>query len=240
MSDEQKRKGLATLYSDAELRKFIGNYLVLLGVTEGLIFFFCWVHYLATKQLEFPWKAYLLAAFLTPVAISFLLGLTVYGFNRYLFGRELPNEPELGNAPAVNRFDEAVRSLQQVPFLVALLLLVLGGGVIYKLDAIVAFLSRAGERAMEYLLWGLAAGAGVATVVALVWMVLSYRLRCRRLDYLQQYRSQVLERTGLILLEDETLIDRDGKLVERDRPREVDTDLHSEALTLLPKLGRKK
>lgn len=240
MSDGQKRKGLATLYSDDELRKFIGNYLVLLGVAEGLIFFFCWVQYLATKQPEFPWKAYLLAAFLTPVAISFLLGLTVYGFNRYLYGRELPNQPEAGSVPAVNRFDEAIRSLQQVPFLVALLLLVLGGGVIYKLDAIVAFLSRVGEQALVYLLWGLAAGVGVATVVALVWMVLSYRLRCRRLDYLQQYRTQVLERTGLILLEDETVIDRDGKLVERDRQGLVEHDLRSDTLTLLPRLGRYK
>jgi len=239
MSDEQKRNGLASLYSAAELRKFISNYLILLGVTEGLIFFFCWVHYLATRQIEFPWKAYLIAAFLTPVAISFLLGLTVYGFNRYLYGRELSHEAGAERSPTINRFDEAVRSLQQVPFLVTLLLLVLGGGGIYKLDAIVAYLSRAGERALEYLLWGLAAGAGVTTVVALVWMVLSYRLRCRRLAYLQQYRTQVLERTGLILLEDETVIDRDGKVVER-QPGLIEAVPRSDELTLLPRLGRKK
>jgi len=239
MNDEQKRKGLASLYSDAELRKFIANYLILLGVTEGLIFFFCWVQYLAARQLEFPWKAYLIAAFLTPVAISFLLGLTVYGFNRYLYGRELPHDAGAERTPAINRFDEAIQSLQQVPFLMTLLLLVLGGGVIYKLDAIVAYLSRAGEQALEYLLWGLAAGGGVTTVVALVWLILSYRLRCRRLDYLQQYRTQVLERTGLILLEDETVIDREGKVIER-QPGMIEAAPRSDELTLLPRLGRKK
>lgn len=238
MTEGLKRAGLAGLYSDDQLRRFIGNYLILLGVTEGLIFFFCWIHYLATKQLEFPWKAFLLAAFLTPVAISFLLGLTIYGFNRYIYGHNPAAEAGDGTAP-VNRFDEAVRSLQQVPFLVTLLLLVLGGGLVYKLDAIVGFLSRAGEQALVYLVWGLAGGAGITTLVALVWMVLSYRLRCRRLDYLHQYRREVLERTGLILLEDETVIDRDGKVVERQSGM-IETPPRSDELTILPRPGRMK
>lgn len=208
-------------------------------MTEGLIFFFCWVDYLATRQLEFPWKAYLLAAFLTPVAISFLLGLSIYGFNRYLYGRDPAAAAHAGEG-SINRFDEALHSLQQVPFLVTLLLLVLGGGVIYNLDAIVAFLSRAGEQALRYLLWSLAGGVMITTLVALVWMVLSYRLRCRRLDYLHHYRTQVLDRTGLIMLEDETVIDRDGKVVERDPQGLIGNQLRSDELTLLPRLGRKK
>lgn len=236
---------LAGLYSRDEVKKFLSGYLLTLAVVEGFIFFVCWISYLSGGQLLFPWKAYILASFMTPIAISFLLGMIVFGFNKYLFARDEPalSAASVGVADVQpNRFDEVMRSLRQVPFLVALLLLVLSGGIIYKLDAIVGFMASAGEQAANYLFILLCVVLGVASLVSLVWMVLSYRLRCRRLDLLHKYRMEVMERTGMVMLEDETVIDRDGRVIDTQsalaasqvRPR-------SDELALLPPLpGRRE
>ncbi|TYO99220.1 hypothetical protein EDC39_10363 [Geothermobacter ehrlichii] len=233
-------RGIAGLYTRQEIKKFVSGYLLLLAVVEGLIFFFCWVSYLGDGQTAFPWKAYLIASFLVPVAISFLLGVVAYGFGRYLMpGEEAPADGEVDRPP--NRFEEAMLSLRQVPFLVALLLLVLAGGLVYKLDAIVAFVARAGGEAARYLFILVLVVLGVAGVVALVWMILSYRLRCRRLAYLHQFRLEVIERTGMVLLEDETLVDRDGQVVERPGQSEMSASFSRDELTLLPRLpGRSR
>jgi len=233
-------QGVGGFYSRNELKKFFSGYLLMMGVVEGLIFFVCWISYLSAGQVLFPWKAYLLAAFIAPVAISFLLGVIVYGFNKYLFSREEPATAD-GSEHQPNRFDEVMRSLRQVPFLVALLLLVLAGGIIYKLDAIVGYVASAGEQAANYLFILLAVVLGVATLVSLVWMVLSYRLRCRRLDLLHKYRMEVMERTGMVMLEDETLIDRNGRVVEFPAAGMHPARGRSDELALLPPLpGRRE
>ncbi|GAB4564368.1 MAG: hypothetical protein Tsb0017_24140 [Geothermobacteraceae bacterium] len=232
--------GVAGLYSKTELRRFFSGFLLVLGVAEGLIFFFGWISFLAGGQVAFPWKACLIAAFLVPVALCFLLGLTVYGFNRYLIQDADGERAARPDGRPANRFEEAMLSLRQVPFLVALLLLVLGGGLVYKLDAIVAFVVQAGGEAARYLFILLLVVLGVAALVTLVWMLLSYRLRCRRLDRLHQFRMEVIERTGMVLMEDETLIDRDGQVVRQPPEGRNAIDIGGEDLTLLPALPRRK
>ncbi|ORJ62085.1 hypothetical protein [Geothermobacter hydrogeniphilus] len=236
--------GVAGLYSRNELKKILSGYLLLMAVVEGFIFFVCWISYLSRGQMVFPWKAYILASFITPVAITFLLGVIVYGFNRYLFARDetFPAAGTVSDAERQpNRFDEVMRSLRQVPFLVALLLLVLAGGIIYKLDAIVGYVADAGAQAANYLFILLAVVLGVAALVSLVWMVLSYRLRCRRLDLLHKYRMEMLEQTGMVLLEDETVIDREGRVVEYPAGAGTRPSRRGDDLAVLPALpGRKR
>jgi len=172
---EERLRGIAGLYSRQEIKKFVSGYLLLLAVVEGLIFFFSWVSYLGDGRQAFPWKAYLIASFLVPVAISFLLGVVAYGLGRYLMpGDEVAAAGGTENRTP-NRFEEAMLSLRQVPFLVALLLLVLAGGLVYKLDAIVAFMARAGGEAARYLFILLLVVLGVAAVVALVWTLQGHR-----------------------------------------------------------------
>ncbi len=242
-SKEKSVSGVAGLYSRDELKKFLSNYLLMMAVVEGFIFFVCWIGYLSGGQTLFPWKAYVVSSFITPVAITFLLGVIVFGFNKYVFAREVTMaaaDPEHAAARQPNRFEEIMLSLRQVPFLVALLLLVLAGGIIYKLDAIVGYVTSAGVQAANYLFMLLAVVLGVSALVILVWMVLSYRLRCRRLDLLHRYRMEVMEKTGMVMLEDETLIDREGQVVDCSNGQRT-LGGRSDDLALLPPLpGRQQ
>lgn len=235
-------RGVASLYTRDEIKKFLSSYLLMMAVLEGFVFFVCWVSSLSSSQQAFPWKAYILASFVTPVAITFVFGVIIFGFNNYVFVSDAEVSPATGSGEGhrPNRFEEAMRSLRQVPFLIALLLLVLAGGMVYKLDAIVDFMARAGEQAANYLFILLLVVLGGASLVTLVWMGLSYRLRCKRLEYLHRYRMEVMERTGMVLLEDETLIDRDGRVVELpEGSRESGDGPLGEELTLLPGLPGK-
>lgn len=234
-------RGVAGLYTRDEIKKFLSGYLLLMAVIEGFVFFVCWVSYLSADQQAFPWKAYILASFVTPVAIAFVFGVIIFGFNKYLFNSdaEVAGATEATEERRPNRFEEAMLSLRQVPFLIALLLLVLAGGMVYKLDAIVGFMTRAGEQAANYLFILLLTVLGGASLVTLVWMALSYRLRCKRLDYLHRYRMEVMERTGMVLLEDETLVDRDGQVVELPDTRAPRQGLSGDELTLLPGMKRR-
>jgi len=233
-------QGLAGLYNRKEIKRFISGYLLSLSVIEGLIFFFCWISFLSGQVPEFPWKAYLIASFITPVAITFILGMVVFGFNRYLFSHQAAagtsGEEKKGHA----RLDELLTSMQRIPFLVSLLLLVAAGGVIYKLDAITAFIVNTGEHAARYLFYVLGTVLGVAALVVMVWMVLSYRLRRRRLELLHEFRQELVSRTGMVMLEDETLIDREGQVIDLPPEQRAVEGVKSGELTLLPPLRLKR
>ncbi|PLX82920.1 MAG: hypothetical protein C0616_01050 [Desulfuromonas sp.] len=233
--NQDKLHGLASLYTKKEIKKFLSGFVITLLVVEGLIFFFCYISFLGGQVETFPWKAYLLAAFLSPVAITFLVGMMAYGFNRYMFERSGSESQVFEESTDGGRFDLFLSSIQRVPFLLSLLLLVAGGGVIFKLDAIAAFMLNAGEQVARSLLILVGAILGVATLVGLVWMFLSYRLRRQRLELLHDYRKDVMQRTGMIMLEDETVIDSEGKVVKvPDMPRGA-----GQGMTLLPPLLRK-
>ncbi len=242
-SQENKLRGVASLYNSEELKKFIGNYLLMMGIVEGFIFFVCWVSHLAGQDTPFPWKFYLIASFIAPVAITFIFGIIVVGFNKYMFDRKLADEHPSGELSTeqvkpkwVRRFEMILHSIRQVPFLLGLLLLVVSAGIIYNLDLITAYIANAGEKAAQYLFISLAVVLGVAFVTALVWMSLSYNLRKRKQDYLYQYRREVMDRLGLVILEDETVIDREGRVISQGKPRELGHDKGAGSVTLIPNL----
>lgn len=75
-----KRKGVASLFDDYEIKDLFRRYIQLLIVVEVLIFLVCWVYQLGLDQVAvtgapvdvpFPWKAYFLVAFSAPVALTF-------------------------------------------------------------------------------------------------------------------------------------------------------------------------
>jgi len=56
----------------------------------------------------------------------------------------------------------------------------------------------------------------VLVVVAIgiaVWMILSYRLRQKSMQTGHQYRMQLMEQFGMVLLEDGTMINQEGEVV---------------------------
>lgn len=240
---EEKLKGIANLFEKAELKSFILNYLIILMVVEGMIFFVSFVVHLSAVDAGFPWRPFIFAAFIAPVAITFMFGIVVLFFNKYLYeyshspGKDLAGFG--GDLSSPSKLQMALNITRQVPFLLGLLLLVLASGIIYKIDDILIFIGHAGERAAFYLLISLGVLLAVAAVFGMVWMYLSYKLRREKLNHQYQYRRDVAERLGLVILDDNSVFDREGKSINlsssakaiTDGPKESDT-----SITLIPSL----
>ena len=211
--------GVASTFNRNELKNFFVSYLTTMLVIEGLIFFFCFVDHLATKSSAFPWKPYLFASFITPVAITFFFGLIILTFNKYFFkgadgevddGAILYSSLNLSKGYRLAAFFQVVHRL---PFLLSLLLLIAATAISYKLDDIVLYAAQAGAVTAQYLFFTLIGVMVVAAVGIGVWMILSYRLRQNKLTSTHQYRMQLMDQFGMVLMDDGTMLDKTGKVV---------------------------
>ncbi len=243
-----KFKGIANLFDKTELRSFIINYLIILLVVEGLIFFVSFVIHLSSADAGFPWRPFIFASFIAPVAITFMFGVVILFFNKYLYdstddkaGSEMAQA--VGDLNGSSKITSTLYVIRQVPFLLGLLLFVLAAGVIYKIDDILLFIGHAGERAAFFLVVSLAVILGVAALFGLIWMYLSYKLRREKMNYQYQYRKDVAERLGLVILEDNTVFDGEGKMISYDKSAKAlpassaQENNQEEAITLIPDLA---
>jgi len=200
MKKEDKTKGIASLFDQIEIKSFLKNYLIFIGIVESIIFFVCFVEQLGSKDIPFPWKNYFFAAFIIPVVITFLLGILVAGFNKYLYGfspHENDHYSNLENMDQTNpgymkKMEAVLVLFQKLPFLLTLFILTLAAGIIYKLDAIIGFISSAGQKSLEYLMIILGAGIGIAAIFTLIWLILNYKLKKKSIEYKHAYRETVI------------------------------------------------
>lgn len=219
-------QGIAALFDDFERKALFTKYLFFLGWVEVLVLAICWLYSLGDGRYDrlgpvespFPWKIYFLISFLAPIAITFLIGVVVVAFNKYFGGMETAaHEPDVAGGISqettgrMQRLDMIVTWLQRLPFLALLLLLAVASILFYKVDSILSFLGNVGERSVNYLLIFAVVLIALASVFALLLIVLNYRLRKKSMEY--RYRSEVAERYGLIILEDNTVLSRDGRLL---------------------------
>jgi hypothetical protein len=221
-------RGIASLFDDFERKELFKKYLFFLIWVEVLILAACWVYQLGDGAYDhngpvdpaFPWKTYFLVAFLAPVAITFLMGMVIVGFNKYFAEDEAREDADMAKMAGdpgeigtgrLARIHRVVSWVQKLPFLALLLLLCVCAVIFYKLDAIVGFVSNVGEKTVKILLFSGLGLLGVVSLFLLLLIVLNYRLRKKSMEY--QYRSEVAERFGLVILEDMTVLNRDGKLL---------------------------
>lgn len=239
MQAEDKRKGLASLFDDYEIKDLFRRFIQLLVVVEVLIFLVCWVYQLgidevaATGQvvdIPFPWKIYFLVSFLAPIAVTFLAGIAVVGFNSFLYGRR--GEPifkEEQKDAASGKLAKIANFCLQLPFLFLLLLLGVLVGAVYNMGEIVQFLGRFGEAATRFILIGLGCVLVAGTIFGVVRMVLNYKLRKKNMEY--AYKREVMDRLGIAILDKETMLDSQGRLID---PKARPIDVSSEELKQLP------
>ncbi len=221
-------QGIASLYNDFERKELFKKYLFFLGWLEVLIFGACWVYQLGSGShdqygpidLPFPWKTYFLVAFLAPVAITFLIGVVIVGFNKYfaemeqpgeVSGAEHPGSPQAEGTGRLATLNRVVSWVQKLPFLALLLLLAVAVVFFYKLDVILAFVGSVGEKTVKIILFSVIGLVAIISVFLLILIVLNFQLRKKSMDY--QYRSEVAERFGLIILDDMTVLNSQGKLL---------------------------
>lgn len=223
-TSDKPLRGVAGLFDESERKEFFRRYLIFLGWIELLIFVGCWLYQLGSQgydrygpiETPFPWQAYFLLAFLAPVAITFLIGMVIVGFNKY-FSDEGPDEegaeaPFAGDTSGhIYKLHKLVKWLQHVPFLGLLLLLGVAVGFFYNIDTILNFIATIGEKSVKAILISAAVLVGIASVFGLILVVMNFKLRKKSMEY--QYKSEVAERFGLIILEDNTVLNREGKLL---------------------------
>lgn len=230
-------RGIAALFDDMERKDLFRKYLYFLCWVELGILLTCWLYQIGESgrdgESTFPWRLYFLVAFLAPIAITFLMGTVVAGFNKYFA------EPEQASADVASqsedvesvgtgrtqRLSRMVASIQRLPFLALLLLLGVGTAFFYKLGAIVALIGSIGEKSVKILLISLSVILLLASIFALILIILNYLLRKTAMEY--QYKAQVAEKFGLVILEDNTVLNSSGKLLVNGRK-------FGKALELLP------
>jgi membrane protein implicated in regulation of membrane protease activity len=228
-------KGIATLFDDTERKQLFRKYLLFLGWVEVCILIITVLYQLGNQgydqsgpiPIPFPWKMYFIISFLTPVAITFLIGVVIVGFDKYLADPEHVEDAAMPNANAgetaadaraasqpvgrMQQFQDVVHQLQRLPFLALLLLLALAVGIFSRLDSILAFVGAVGESSVRIVLMAAGVLLIVVSVFVFVLIVMSYKLRKKSMEY--QYRTEMGQRFGLLILEDNTVINSEGRLL---------------------------
>jgi hypothetical protein len=218
-------RGIAALFNDIERKEIFRKYLYFLGWVELLLLLTCWLYQIGDSGHEgvestFPWRLYFIIAFLAPVGITFLLGIIIVGFNKYFAepgpvlgpaADEKGPSPEGGSPDRIQQLNRMVVWVQRLPFLGLLLLLGIAVGFFYKLDVIVGLVGSIGEKSVKFFLISAGVILVLISIFALILVILNYKLRKKAMEY--QYKSQVADRFGLIILEDNTVMNSEGKLL---------------------------
>lgn len=230
--EEQNAKvsGLAATFSSEEVKKLFFSYLITILSIEGLILFFSYINLLATDSSAFPWKPYLFATFIAPIATTFIFGLILLTFNRFFFNESpvaVENQGLNAHGFSFNRVDFFFQTVHRLPILFSMFLLIVATVLAYKLDVIVLYMAQVGVSTARYLFFTLIGVLAVTAVGIAIWMILSYRLRQKSLLTGHQYRMQLMEQFEMVLLDDGTMINKKGDVVyQQDGTAHL---LHSEA-----------
>ena len=231
-------KPISQLFSDTERKTILKQYLMFMGVIEIFIFLFCWFYQLGTHNYDrfgpvdipFPWGVYFLMAFLIPVVITFLVGIFLVAFNKYMADQST-NSANSGKKISIspNRLESILQTLLNLPFLLSLFLLGIGTGIIYRIDDIVGYLQRLGEQSVQFLLILLCTTLGIGTLFGLTWMIFTYRLKKKSMEY--EFKSHIMDKFGIAVLEDNSMLTRSGQLITHE---EANFSTNFDAVKQLP------
>lgn len=218
---------LADYFKKADRKKLFFDYLKLIGILEIVIFIVVVLWATDDKYHRvyspFPWREYVFVAFAFPIVFTFIMGVIITGFNHFL-GDE--SSPAAGEAePGVNQLDTLVRQIGRLPYLGILFLLLVTILALFNMNYIMGWLSSLGYNTFLFLSYALA-GLGAVVVIYLVFFLFfKYRLNRKNMKY--QYYSQISDKFGLIILDDRTVLYKDGNLLVQGRrwrrPRQVGT-----------------
>ena len=206
-------------YDPLEKRYIFNNFLVICALVEVLILVFTCIWQMdegmfggPVQVIPFPWKAYLTAAFAAPIALIFLFGVIVRGFEMISRQEGAGDEERAKVRKRARR-----RLLWGVAAVVAALVLIWAAFGFTWITNAVKVLGLGGA----YLLIALVA---VALLYFPLRLLLRYRLEKKALEY--QYLLTVAERYGVILTE--------GKKLPPDVARALEEKKKASARASLP------
>ena len=156
---------------------------------------------------RFPWLAWCLAAVLTPVGLLLIVHLAGTWLSRTLTREEAqagePDDAQAEPGAGQENLPEGLRRfyamVRNAPTLVVLLGILLLGAVLFFAEGALSALGRAGVALIPYIPWIAGSVAALLAVCFLghAWFV----YRQRRMEQEYAYRREVLERTGMVLMD---------------------------------------
>ena len=196
-------------YKDALIYLMVAIFFVEL-VVGGVSFFYGVMH--AAPEVpggpplaRFPWLGWAVAAVLAPVGLMLIVHLSGTWVSRYL-GRE-DNMRAEAQAGAQSADDEQVPErlrrfyaiIRNAPTVVLLLGIMLLGAGLFFVDGAFSALVRLGGALTDYIPWIAGSLAAMIAVCYLVHRWFMYRHHRMQQEY--EYRREVLERTGIVLVD---------------------------------------
>ncbi len=242
----KKRVGIAAMFNNQEIKEYFNTFLILIGGVEFIILF---AHFLSSNgqdQVSFPWKHYLFVSFIAPVVMVAVVGLIIIGFNFYMFGDKNQNaETESDSADdKEKKFWHSSKHLfsifGQIPVLAGFSIIILGSLFLYKLDTIVQVIGRIGEKTAFYAFTAIACLVICTFIFLLCWLFWKFRLRKIELKGEAEFKKSVMEKTGLIILDNNVVLDKTGSIVTKINTHEsLESPRTESGKKLLPEINDK-
>ena len=186
-------------YDPLEKRYVFNSFLVVVGLVEILILVFTLIWKIdfdamfanhVRPAVPFPWQAYLLAAFTAPIALLFLFGLIIQGFE--MLCKDVPEaapQARGGWTAGLGRFRYLLGLLA---FMAVLVLFLRGKAVFSLLSSAIKVIGLGGA-------YGLVALLALALLYLQLRLWLRYRLQKQAMEY--QYLLTLAERHGVVIVD---------------------------------------
>jgi hypothetical protein len=204
---------IADYFTKSDRKKLFFDYLKLIGILEIVIFIVVALWATDDKYhrvyTPFPWQQYLFVAFAFPVIFTFLMGVVITGFN-YFMGDDDQAEAGTGE-PADDRFSAVLGQMKRLPYLALLFLLLVTILGLYNLDQIMQWVSSLGQQTFTFLSYALAVFGVLVALYMAFFLFFKYRLNKKHMQY--QYYNDISNKFGLIILEDQTVLHKNGDLL---------------------------
>lgn len=171
-------------------------------IIGGVAFFYGVIHAKPAQnglppQFQFPWLAYCIAAVVGPAVLLLIVHLAGVGLFRSL--RDKSEEDEAWRQDLPERLRKVYAIVQGAPTVLLLVGVMALGAALFYIDGAMTALFRLGSTVEVYLPWIIGAIAGGWCVAYLARIWLNYR--SKRLEAEYAFRREVLERTGVIIVD---------------------------------------
>lgn len=160
-----------------------------------------------TVEFRFPWIPYSIALILAPVVIMLVVNIIGMGFGRFFKGDPHMSEEQMRILP--KRLRRLVDLSRGLPSIILLGGMVLLGAALYYLDAVIQAILRIGDHVEVIAPWVMVGLVAAWCLSYLVRMWFLYKTRRMQEEY--AFRREVLERTGIVIVDGQKHIAADGR-----------------------------
>lgn len=171
-------------------------------IVGGVAFFYGVIHAKPAQnglppQFQFPWLAYSVAAVVAPATLLLIVHLAGVGLFRSLRDKSAQDEEWRKDLP--ERLRKVYAIVQGAPTVLLLVGIMALGAALFYIDGAMSALFRLGSALEMYIPWilGIITGGLCLGYLGRLW--LSYRTKKMEAEY--QFRRDVLERTGVIIVD---------------------------------------